>query len=214
MTPSLFFAGSTGASAVAITPTMPTTPIPGGAPSPPAASPPPALPPELLESLRDVVSPTTPSWWPPAPGWWLLGLAVLGLAVAVLRWRRRIVLRRAAKKEAVADLDALLGDWRQNRNNVDADRVYADGAMALMRRVGIRWLGRDAIARRTGTDFIDALNGLSSAPMSRAVGEALARAQYERPTEDGKGAERASLVERLHPEIRHWLDAVREPNDA
>jgi hypothetical protein len=41
--------------------------------------------------LRDVHLPPAPPWWPPAPGWLLLGAAVvlaLGIALGLWAWRR------------------------------------------------------------------------------------------------------------------------------
>ena len=57
--------------------------------------------------LRDVHRPPAPSPWPPAPGWWAVGLVLLALVAgtAFVRGRRRR--RRAA---AVAMFDRKLGD--------------------------------------------------------------------------------------------------------
>jgi hypothetical protein len=57
--------------------------------------------------LRDIHLPAPIGWWPPAPGWWLLALALLGLAtVAWLQWRRGRVRRLALARlqSAVAAL--------------------------------------------------------------------------------------------------------------
>lgn len=53
---------------------------------------------ELLDRLRDAHPPEAPSWWPPAPGWWLVLVLALALALIALRWLpawwRRLQLRR------------------------------------------------------------------------------------------------------------------------
>ncbi|WP_028917230.1 DUF4381 family protein [Pseudoxanthomonas sp. J35] len=45
--------------------------------------------------LRDVHLPGSPSWWPPAPGWWLLGAAI---ALALLAWAGWLAWRRARRR--------------------------------------------------------------------------------------------------------------------
>lgn len=56
-----------------------------------------------LSNLRDIVTPPDVSLWPPAPGWWIVGAALLAsaavlAAMAVLRYRRNAY-RRAALVE-------------------------------------------------------------------------------------------------------------------
>ncbi len=56
-----------------------------------------------LAQLRDIHLPPPVTWWPPAPGWWLLALLAIALLLfAILRWRRwrrRSAYRRAALDE-------------------------------------------------------------------------------------------------------------------
>jgi hypothetical protein len=65
-----------------------------------------AADPTSLENLFDVVVPPPVPWWPPAPGWFVVGGVVLGLVFwTVWRvWRRW---RAAAYRRAA------LAEWRQ-----------------------------------------------------------------------------------------------------
>jgi hypothetical protein len=56
-----------------------------------------------LSNLRDIVVPPAAPLWPPAPGWWIVGAAIVAsaavlVAMAVVRYRRNAY-RRAALGE-------------------------------------------------------------------------------------------------------------------
>lgn len=66
-------------------------------------------PDDLLSSLRPLHLPSAISWWPPAPGWWLLALTTLTLMVFAVFWWRRGVTRRQALRE-LARLRSVMND--------------------------------------------------------------------------------------------------------
>ncbi|WP_027896056.1 DUF4381 domain-containing protein [Zestomonas thermotolerans] len=59
----------------------------------------------LLDRLEPLIAPPPVSWWPPAPGWWLL-VTLLPL-LAWLLWRLRTRLPRRQTKAAAPELDPL-----------------------------------------------------------------------------------------------------------
>ena len=48
-----------------------------------------------LQHLRDIHLPADPSWWPPAPGWWLLTALAIALSVWLWRFIQQLRHRRA-----------------------------------------------------------------------------------------------------------------------
>ncbi|MGJ8668704.1 MAG: DUF4381 domain-containing protein [Oceanococcus sp.] len=62
-------------------------------------------PTDPLADLKPIHLPVEPNWFPPAPGWWLLAIALL-LSVAAIRyaWQRRQQ-RRAPLKQALLELE-------------------------------------------------------------------------------------------------------------
>lgn len=95
--------------------------------------------------LRDIHLPAEPSWWPPAPGWWMLaGLLLLALLAGVWRWRRR---RRALAQQqrVMLELDRLALQHER-----DGDQVaLASGLHQLLRRMARR---HDALAAQQRGD--------------------------------------------------------------
>ncbi|MCU1001792.1 DUF4381 family protein [Stenotrophomonas maltophilia] len=86
--------------------------------------------------LRDVQLPPAPSWWPPAPGYLMIGAAVVLvlLVIAAVMWQRRRRRQRwlqlfdqelAATTDAAAELAAIAGLLRR------AARHAAPGSESL-----------------------------------------------------------------------------------
>ncbi len=60
-----------------------------------------------LSQLRDIHIPAPGGLWPPAPGWWILLLIVIALAVAITVWIRHRRQKNAWYRIASRDLDRL-----------------------------------------------------------------------------------------------------------
>lgn len=72
--------------------------------------------PSDLSNLRDIVAPPAVSFWPPAPGWWIVGAACVlaagfAVAAAVRHWQRNAYRREALRALEMAearDVSAIL----------------------------------------------------------------------------------------------------------
>lgn len=122
---------------------------------------------DLLQQLRDIHLPAEPSWWPPAPGWWLLAAVAIALLIWALRELRRAWLRRQPLKLArgyYADVYAAF-----QAGDIDG-RTYLNRTNELLKRLYIHGLGDDE-ARAMSDDrwlaYLDARlggNGFTSGP--------------------------------------------------
>lgn len=122
-----------------------------------------------LAGLRPLQTPPPVSWWPPAPGWWLLAtIALLALALLVLHYRRTRM-RRAALRELAALAASGLG----------GSELSAQLA-ALLKRYALCCYPAGEVASLTGErwlQFLDAHGGKGafSTGCGRALGDGLFR---------------------------------------
>ena len=63
--------------------------------------------PASLENLRDIAVPPPVPWWPPAPGWWVLGL--LALLVLIYLGLRTTVNSREVRTLATMAIKTRIG---------------------------------------------------------------------------------------------------------
>ena len=139
---------------------------------------------DLLSQLRDIHGAADPGWWPPAPGWWVVGFLVLVLAAYLfyLGYRRWLVLRRRRRL-----LDALSAIGR----DFDAERQpheYLARVNRLFRVVALRAFPGTTCARLQGADWVSFISGLLPQHDSGASLAALAAGPYQpTPAFDARG---------------------------
>ncbi len=136
--------------------------------------------------LRDIHLPEAVSWWPPAPGWWLLALAAALLAA--FAWYR--FYRGTRKPLRALSLDELERIRAAHATGADAHAALNELA-GLLRRILISYRGRDGFAGSTGAAFAAQIRALSAAGFSDADLDLLGRARYRRDVE----ADVAALLE-------------------
>ncbi len=110
--------------------------------------------------LRDIHLPPPVSWWPPAPGWWIVLALALLIPLVVLWLKRRPRMIRVQKAAATA-LQEVLQDYAQHRNPAQLLTELS----ALCRRIALSYCPRDQVAGLTGTAWGQTLNQLSRAPV-------------------------------------------------
>lgn len=102
---------------------------------------------QLLSQLRDINGLDHISWWPLAPGWWI----VLGLMASI--WIALIFYRRYhAKKEASwqAQVKTLFADLRTLKTTKEKAAALSE----LLRRVAIHKCGRQSCAGLEGHEWL------------------------------------------------------------
>lgn len=101
--------------------------------------------------LRDIHLPEPVSWWPPAPGWWiLLGLVMLLAWTIRYFWRRRMLKRSSIKTLALRELHHARAEFRRQG---DA-HVLVRELSRLLRQVCISLNPRQESASLTGKAWL------------------------------------------------------------
>jgi hypothetical protein len=116
------------------------------------SAPVPALSPKLakqLEQLRDIHLPADISWWPLAPGWWVLAGAVVvaALAVVAINYVRRRTVRYRALHE--------LNDLRRDENLGAV--IAAERIAVLLKRIVLQRSATKSIGVEHGPRWVERL---------------------------------------------------------
>jgi len=107
-----------------------------------------------LAQLRDIHMPEPVSWWPPAPGWWLLALFIMALIATVVVYWRRYRARNAYRRTARRDLLNLYLGWKNKHD----DKYFIEQTQLILRRAALSGYSRKEIAALSGQDWVNWLN--------------------------------------------------------
>ena len=206
--PSLAFAGAGMTMGVA-TAAEPVTPVP----TPPTPS---FDPTALLGVLRDVRLPAAVTWWPPAPGWWvLLGVGLLGTLAWRYGWYDKCLrFVRPSSRPPPSAAEVALEEIARLRAAFEKDgdvHELASALSGLLRRVSMKAASREEVAALTGEDWLRWLDErVEDAAWGDAfrtgAGRVLAEAPYRSPADVAASMDGEALLQLCE----RWVSSVLE----
>ncbi len=158
---------------------------------------------ELLEQLADIHLPGEVSFWPPAPGWWILALLLLvllaWLTARLLQARRQ----RLICARALEELDAVYQAFQARKDTAETDAnearlKFVNEINAVLRRVALWHYPTSRVASLGGRAWVDFIREKGdSSLMTEEIAEAL---------EEGRFRTRCEVdAEQLHRFGEKWL---------
>ena len=129
---------------------------------------------KALQQLHDIVEPAAPSFWPPAPGWYFVGAAVLLLVMMAGVWLWRRWQANAYRRQALSELAAL----RDGPQSISPPHQRISALASLLRRVALHGAAREQIASLSGSAWIGYLSNQGNRPPGEAVAALLCRGPY------------------------------------
>lgn len=134
-----------------------------------------------LVLLRDIHLPDPLSWWPPAPGWWLLAAVCIVLTIAGIVWLWRKQRQLTVQMAALYELAQLENAYQADRNAAAAMKQLS----ILLRRCSLAAFQDKSVAGLTGEDwlkFLDSTGG--NGQFTAGPGRAFLTAPYAPHVDD------------------------------
>jgi hypothetical protein len=126
--------------------------------------------------LRDIHLPDPVSWWPLAPGWWVL-LALLSIIVGFAFYMYRRYQRAALQRSAQHALRDIAAQWQKSAD----PQALARELSILLRRLCLSCYPREQVAGLTGSAWLHQLDTLlPGEQFQNGVGHVLIDAPYAR----------------------------------
>jgi hypothetical protein len=163
--------------------------------------------PASLENLRDLALPAPAPWWPPAPGWWILGagLVTAGLVALWRAWRRYRA--DAYRRQARRELDAIA-------RRLDAGLLAGATAdlATVLKRTALAAFPRAQVASLTGPAWLSFLDWTgNTTAFTDGAGRWIARWAYAGGAAVSTPDLKAALQEARNWVAGHERSGEREP---
>jgi len=112
---------------------------------------------ELLAQLADIHLPEAVSYWPPAPGWWVLALLLLLAAGFLILKVMRSLRQQKICRYALAELERCFNEYSQT-TDTDTDELklrYINQFNTVIRRVALVHFPQANVASLAGAAWVD-----------------------------------------------------------
>jgi hypothetical protein len=154
--------------------------------------------------LKDIHLPDSILWWPPAPGWWVLGVVLITFLFLMLlllpklwRWLRYKPVRSLSLKEFYL--------IKQSHQQQADQKQTLQAITTLLRRTVMSKSGRIGHAGVVGDDWINQLNQMSQKDcFTQAQGKLLKHGRYQPAIEGQNKADIDSLLQ----SCENWIKSL------
>ena len=137
---------------------------------------------ELLAQLADIHLPEAVSFWPPAPGWWILAALLLALLIFLGRKYAYYLKQQKISKYALAELERCYADYSSGASqDVDQTKLrYVNAFNAVIRRVALVHYPQANVASLAGAAWVDFIREKGdSSLMTGEIAEALKHGRFQ-----------------------------------
>jgi hypothetical protein len=141
--------------------------------------------------IRDLHLPEAVSWWPLAPGWYVVIAALLVVCIYLLRLYLQRRSRGAARRHAMRELARLTAEFENHGNAV----AFSSDMSELLRRTMLAYAPRSEVAGLTGDAWLEWLDRDLDQPRFQGdTGRKLLELPYRRPDEELSGLDLLDVV--------------------
>jgi hypothetical protein len=162
---------------------------------------------DLLSQLADIHLPAQVSYWPPAPGWWVLAILLL-IGLVYLAYKLRIQAQQAKIRQyALAELDGCMAEYATaDSSEPDANLLrYVNAVNSVLRRVALVHFPNNAVAGLDGQAWVDFIRQKGdSSLLNEQIAAALSRGRFQTRVEVDSKA--------LYELGRAWINSLYQHN--
>ena len=155
--------------------------------------------PQELATLRDIHLPEPISWWPIAPGWYLLILVLIAVIAILVYFVRCSYRNGQAKRKALELLHRYEQDYQREANS----QLTSLRVSELLRRVALVYFPREEVAGLRGEAWLAFLTRTSKKIDFKALDDYLLVLPYQ-PAE-------AIDLKPLFSKVKQWIKQRGKP---
>ena len=151
-----------------------------------------------LVNLKDIHLPPPVSFWPPAPGWWILAVLLISfLFFGGVRFYRRHK-KKKPKTEALRILKNLQILYENSQDEVVSLRNLSN----LLRRTALTFYDNDEVASLQGSSWLEFLDKTGKTKeFSQGAGKVLGNEVFQQKVNPDMNA--------LFPLVKKWISSSR-----